>query len=175
MVRCSIEVEKKEQEILKQIVLAGSKNVKKRKLAAGISAVTSFIMLAYIILIFPYGHIGQVVFGVLLFAFFLWLAIKGVAVIQKKVLDIALSKLDDKLTSGKREYCFDADGIQISSDFGSGTHLWNAFTCWGIFQNYIYIRMLRDEFILVDQNSLSESSRDELKLILTQNLKQESL
>ena len=64
MVRCSIEVGKKEQEILKQIVLAGSKNVKKRKLAAGISAVTSFIMLAYIILIFPYGHIGQVVFGV---------------------------------------------------------------------------------------------------------------
>ena len=40
--------------------------------------------------------------------------------------------MDNNLTSGRREYCFDTNGITVSSDIGNGTNNWNAFKCWGI-------------------------------------------
>ena len=50
MVRYSIEIGQQEQDILKEIVLASDKNVKKRKFATGLSSVMAVIMLIYTIL-----------------------------------------------------------------------------------------------------------------------------
>lgn len=115
------------------------------------------------------------IIGLLFSVFFIWIIINGANTFQKKVINIVHSKMDNKLTSGKREYCFDTDGITVSSDIGNGTNHWNAFKCWGIFRNYIYVRTIKNEMILVNQNDLSESDVKELKSLLSQNLKEETL
>ena len=60
MVRYSIEIGQQEQDILKEIVLASDKNVKKRKFATGLSSVMAVIMLIYTILCFMNSRIGYV-------------------------------------------------------------------------------------------------------------------
>ncbi|MBT9752215.1 YcxB family protein, partial [Coprococcus comes] len=45
----------------------------------------------------------------------------------------------------------------------------------GIFRNYIYIRTIKNEMVLVNQNDLSENDVKELKSLLSQNLKEETL
>ena len=129
MVRYSIEIGQQEQDILKEIVLASDKNVKKRKFATGLSSVMAVIMLIYTILCFMNSRIGYGIIGLLFSVFFIWIIINGANTFQKKVIDIVHSKMDNKLTSGKREYCFDTDGITVSSDIGNGTNHWNAFKC----------------------------------------------
>ena len=107
MVRYSIEIGQKEQDILKEIVLASDKNVKKRKFATGLSSVMAVIMLIYTILCFMNSRIGYGIIGLLFSVFFIWIIINGANTFQKKVINIVHSKMDNKLTSGKREYCFD--------------------------------------------------------------------
>ena len=175
MVRYSIEIGQKEQDILKEIVLASDKNVKKRKFATGLSSVMAVIMLIYTILCFMNSRIGYGIIGLLFSVFFIWIIINGANTFQKKVINIVHSKMDNKLTSGKREYCFDTDGVAVSSDIGNGTNHGNAFKCWGIFRNYIYIRTIKNEMVLVNQNDLSENDVKELKSLLSQNLKEETL
>lgn len=121
------------------------------------------------------SRIGYGIIGLLFSVFFIWIIINGANTFQKKVINIVHSKMDNKLTSGKREYCFDTDGITVSSDIGNGTNHWNAFKCWGIFRNYIYIRTIKNEMVLVNQNDLSENDVKELKSLLSQNLKEETL
>ena len=121
------------------------------------------------------SRIGYGIIGLLFSVFFIWIIINGATTFQKKVINIVHSKMDNKLTSGKREYCFDTDGIAVSSDIGNGTNHWNAFKCWGIFRNYIYIRTIKNEMVLVNQNDLSENDVKELKSLLSQNLKEETL
>ena len=116
MVRYSIEIGQQEQDILKEIVLASDKNVKKRKFATGLSSVMAVIMLIYTILCFMNSRIGYGIIGLLFSVFFIWIIINGANTFQKKVINIVHSKMDNKLTSGKREYCFDTDGITVSSD-----------------------------------------------------------
>ena len=164
-----------QKDILKEIVLASDKNVKKRKFATGLSSVMAVIMLIYTILCFMNSRIGYGIIGLLFSVFFIWIIINGANTFQKKVINIVHSKMDNKLTSGKREYCFDTDGITVSSDIGNGTNHWNAFKCWGIFRNYIYIRTIKNEMVLVNQNDLSENDVKELKSLLSQNLKEETL
>ena len=45
----------------------------------------------------------------------------------------------------------------------------------GDFQKYIYIRTIKNEMVLVNQNDLSENDVKELKSLLSQNLKEETL
>ena len=142
MVRYSIEIGQQEQDILKEIVLASDKNVKKRKFATGLSSVMAVIMLIYTILCFMNSRIGYGIIGLLFSVFFIWIIING---------------------------------ITVSSDIGNGTNHWNAFKCWGIFRNYIYIRTIKNEMVLVNQNDLSENDVKELKSLLSQNLKEETL
>ena len=106
MVRYSIEIGQQEQDILKEIVLASDKNVKKRKFATGLSSVMAVIMLIYTILCFMNSRIGYGIIGLLFSVFFIWIIINGANTFQKKVINIVHSKMDNKLTSGKREYCF---------------------------------------------------------------------
>ena len=102
MVRYSIEIGQQEQDILKEIVLASDKNVKKRKFATGLSSVMAVIMLIYTILCFMNSRIGYGIIGLLFSVFFIWIIINGANTFQKKVINIVHSKMDNKLTSGKR-------------------------------------------------------------------------
>ena len=175
MIRYSIEFKQQEQDVLKEIVLASDENVKKRKFATNLSFVMTIIMLIYTILCFINGDFAFGIIGLLFSVFFIWIIINGSNTFQKKAINIVYSKMDHKLTSGKREYCFDTDGITVSSDMGNGTNHWNAFKCWGIFKNYIYIKTINNEIILVNQNDLPENDVKELKSFLCQNLKEETL
>ena len=67
MVRYSIEIGQQEQDILKEIVLASDKNVKKRKFATGLSSVMAVIMLIYTILCFMNSRIGY--YWIIIFSF----------------------------------------------------------------------------------------------------------
>ena len=99
MVRYSIEIGQQEQDILKEIVLASDKNVKKRKFATGLSSVMAVIMLIYTILCFMNSRIGYGIIGLLFSVFFIWIIINGANTFQKKVINIVHSKMDNKLTS----------------------------------------------------------------------------
>ena len=99
MVRYSIEIGQQEQDILKEIVLASDKNVKKRKFATGLSSVMSVIMLIYTTLCFMNSRIGYGIIGLLFSVFFIWIIINGANTFQKKVINIVHSKMDNKLTS----------------------------------------------------------------------------
>lgn len=69
MVRYSIEIGQKEQDILKEIVLASDKNVKARKFATGLSSVMAVIMLIYTILCFMNSRIGLWYYWIIIFSF----------------------------------------------------------------------------------------------------------
>lgn len=84
MVRYSIEIGQQEQDILKEIVLASDKNVKKRKFAIGLSSVMAVIMLIYTILCFMNSRIGYGIIGLLFSVFFIWIIINGANTFQKK-------------------------------------------------------------------------------------------
>ena len=73
MVRYNIEIGQQEQDILKEIVLASDKNVKKRKFATGLSSVMAVIMLIYTILCFMNSRIGYGIIGLLFSVFFIWI------------------------------------------------------------------------------------------------------
>ena len=89
------------------------------------------------------SRIGYGIIGLLFSVFFIWIIINGANTFQKKVINIVHSKMDNKLTSGKREYCFDTDGITVSSDIGNGTNHWNAFKCWG-FNPRIFLSFIEE-------------------------------
>ena len=91
----------------------------------------------------------------------------------RMILRHAQNKMDINLISGLREYEFDLDGIIIKSNMGIEKGNWNAFKCWGIMENYIYIKDLNEGVLLVRQNELSEMEAEELKMLLTKNLKTE--
>mgnify|MGYP000058042329 FL=1 len=72
------------KDILKEIVLASDKNVKKRKFATGLSSVMAVIMLIYTILCFMNSRIGYGIIGLLFSVFFIWIIINGANTFQKK-------------------------------------------------------------------------------------------
>lgn len=174
MVTYKIKIEQKEQNILKEIILANNANIKKRKSAITLSSLMAIVMLIYTILCFSANHIVSGIIGLLFSVFFLWIIAQGSITLQRKLLNILYSKTNKTLVSGNREYCFDTDGIKISSDIGNSHNYWNAYKCWGIFQNYIYIKSIQNDMILINQDDLSEKDLSELKILLEQNLKEDS-
>lgn len=173
MVIYSIQFSKREQEIMDEIAFYTDINIRKRRFATWISYFSGSIMLVYTILSFVVKHYISSGIGILITILFLWIAFDKARTLQKGLTHFAHKKLKNKSIHQNIEYCFDEDGIKISSDLGHATNYWKAFQCWGVYKNYVYIRTSTNQMILVNQENLSEKDIRELKLLLHQHLDKE--
>ena len=149
MIKTKIEITPKEESALREIMMASPVNARKRKRVRIISAIISIIMVIYTIISFSIHAYENLLLGFTFTIFFAWAAIGGVVFWQNFIYKKMQNKLDSKLKSGFREYNFDVDGVTISSEFGCGLNKWEAFKCWGIFKEYIYLRKIDNQMILV--------------------------
>ena len=172
MVKYSCEMGPQEQGVLVELALANPKNVRRRKIAKILAGVMIPLMLLYLVVL---AHrMSEQIMG-LLFLVFLGVVFRVPYELQKRILTQVQSKADNRLVSGWREYAFDEDGIKISSDLGTGEHRWNGFSCWGVFNNYVYVREINNEMILVSRDHLSKAEDGELLRLLREHLPEEVL
>ncbi len=71
--------------------------------------------------------------------------------------------MDIRLRYGIRRYAFEEDGVTVASEISCGKNYWNSFRYWGTIDHYLYLLLLSNTCILVDQNKLSEEELLELK------------
>ncbi len=81
---------------------------------------------------------------------------------QKFVIKTALNRMDSKMTSGIRIYDINEEGITIKSELGEGQTNWNGFISSGEKENYIWIRRIDNQMILIEKNNLSSEELEEL-------------
>ena len=62
------------------------------------------------------------------------------------------------LVSGHRKYIFSEESTSIKSEIAEGVNLWTAYRDWGFYENYIYIRNLSNQVILVDRVSCQQKT-----------------
>lgn len=173
MVRYFCEMGPQEQDALVELALANPKNVRRRKIAKVLAGVMIPLMLLYLVVL---AHrMSEQIIGLLFLAFFVGVVFRVPYELQKRILTRVQSKADNRLVSGRREYVFDEDGIKISSDLGTGEHRWNGFSCWGVFNNYVYVREIDNEMILVSRDRLSRADDEELLRLLREHLPEEVL
>ena len=175
MVLYNIQFSKREQQIIDEIAFYTDINIRKRRVVTWISYFGGSIMLIYTILSFVTKRYVFCLIGTLITIIFLWIAFDKVRTLQKRLTHFTRSKLKNKSIHQNIQYCFSEDGIKISSDLGHATNYWKTFQCWGLYQNYIYIRTSTNQMILVNQADISEKDARELKLLLHQHLEKETL
>lgn len=102
------------------------------------------------------------IFLVLVGIVFAVTAFVGVRPIQVRSLQKVFDNLDEKLKSGIREYVFNEEGVKITSEFTSGLSKWEVFEEAGELDNYIWLRRVDNQVILVKKDSLTEEKAAEL-------------
>ena len=175
MIKTKIEITPKEESALREIMMASPVNARKRKRVRIISAIISIIMVIYTIISFSIHAYENLLLGFAFTIFFAWATIGGIVFWQNFIYKKMQNKLDNKLKSGFREYTFDIDGVTISSKFGCGLNKWETFKCWGIFKEYIYLRKIDNQMILVKKNNLSKEDFKALLSLLNSHLTQEKV
>lgn len=108
------------------------------------------------------GAVGYLVYLILFALIFFVLS----PLITRSRVNASWRSMDVRLRYGVRRYTFEEDGVTIASELGWGKNYWNAFRYWRIADHYLYIRLLNNTCILVDQNKLSEEELLELKTLL---------
>ena len=78
---------------------------------------------------------------------------------QKTVLKKSVTAMDKELKSGYRKYTFSEEGILLKSEVSEGNTAWTLYKDWEIYGNYICIRNLSNENVLVKQDKLSAEER----------------
>lgn len=175
MIKAKTEITQNEVSVIREIMLASPKNLNKRKLARVFSAIMSIIMVIYTVACFLDRAIVYSLLGLAFTVFFVWVTLGGAAFYQEFIYKKLQNKIDDKLKSGSREYRFDDDGVTVSSEFGCGISNWDAFKCWGIFKEYVYLKRIDNQLILVKKRNLSKEDYEALLSILNTHLAQEEL
>lgn len=166
MVQYELEIGEEEKNILMEIALQSNINRKKRQKAAPLCLVLAFAFLFLGIRTFFYGPNLAMFIYLMLTAFSFFLTMGGSKMFQKVVLKRAMAKADTALYSGKRNYIFDDNGVEITSFAGNGRYYWSSFKYWGTLNHYIYIRRIDNQVILIDKNKLSKNELNELLELL---------
>lgn len=175
MIKTKIEISEDELTILREIALANPKIVKKRKQARIYSVIVVISMAILAVLNFIDHSYGYGLFCLLFVVGFGWLAFEGGTTIQNLAYKKMQNKSDDRMKSGLRKYNFDIDGVIVLSEVGESKYKWDAFNCWGLFKNYVYLRKIDNQMILVKTDDLSKDEYDRLISILNEHLTQEKL
>ena len=89
---------------------------------------------------------------------------------RKAVLKKSVTAMDKELKSGYRKYTFSEEGILLKSEVSEGNTAWTLYKDWEIYGNYICIRNLSNENVLVKQDKLSAEERTWLIDLLTRHL-----
>ena len=175
MIKTKMEISQEEIKVLREIIMANPKNVKKRRWARIICAVMAVIMCIYTVTCFLDKAIGNSVIGLAFTIYFIWVTTVGSTFYQDTIYKKVQDKADDRLMSGVREYVFDSDGVTISSELGYSTYKWVAFQCWGVFNDYIYLKKIDNLMVLVKKSSLLKEDYEALMSLLNTYLTQEKL
>lgn len=129
----------------------------------------------YTIVHFLNHSLGNSLLALTLAVLFAWAATSGVVFYQNFIIKKQQNKANDKLKSGRREYNFDIDGVTILSEIGCGLNKWEAFKCWGIFKEYVYLKRIDNQMLLVKRTDLPKEDYETLLSLLNTNLVQENL
>ena len=175
MIKTKMEISQEEITVLREIMMANPQNVEKRKWARIICAVMAVIMCIYTVACFLDQAIGDSVIGLAFTIFFIWVTTVGATFYQETIYKKVQDKADDRLKSGVRECVFDSDGVTVSSEVGCGTYKWDAFQCWGVFKDYIYLKRIDNQMVLVKKSSLFKEDYDALVSLLNTYLTKEKL
>lgn len=170
MLEYEIEIGKEERDALLEITLQSDVYRKRRKVVTIISVIMCVICLPFGMLVFMFGMPEMASLFMIFFAFFLYFACGGKKVQQKARLKRFYANAQKALVSGHRKYIFSEESISIKSEVAEGVNLWTAYKDWGVYENYIYIRNLSNQLILVRQNELSSEDHAWLVDLLTRHL-----
>ncbi|MDO4288651.1 MAG: YcxB family protein [Eubacterium sp.] len=172
MLKVKIEIGQEEAAAVRELALLSPEIAKKRKPIRVLSVIAVVLMGFAAVINFLNHSLGYALLGLILAIIFGWLAFdKGIA-FQNFILKKHQNKSDNRLISGFREYHFDDDGVGVSSEIGQSTNKWDAFKYWGIFKNYIYLRRLDNQILLVKISDLSKEDYALLISILEAHLTQ---
>ena len=150
MLEYEIEIGKEERDALLEITLQSDVYRKRRKVVTITSVIMCIICLPSGMLSFMLGRAEMGSLFMILWAAFLYFACGGKKVQQKARL--------------KRFYA------KAQSEIAEGVNLWTAYKDWGFYENYIYIRNLSNQVILVRQSELSAEDHAWLVDLLTRHL-----
>lgn len=174
MIKTKIDIGTKELSVLREIMLASPENTRKRKIARIGSVIMAVIMGGFTVVNVLDRTMGYAVIGLVFTIFFVWVIAGGAKSYQDFIYIKAQSKADKKLKTGFREYDFDENGVTVLSDFSSGLNKWDAFQCWGDFQEYIYLKTIDNRAILVKKSDLSSADSEALLSLLNSHLMKET-
>lgn len=94
---------------------------------------------------------------------FVLAAFFGVRPIQLRALNKFFSGMDEKLRNGTREYVFNEEGVKITSEIANGLSKWESFEETGEIDDYVWLRRVDNQVILVEKNSLTPEKTSELE------------
>lgn len=170
MLECEIEIGKEERDALLEITLNSKEYRKKRKAEAIKFSILIVACILIIIWRVTNSDTRLVVLCSLLAAYSLFMICGGSKLMQKTVLKKSVTAMDKELKSGYRKYTFSEDGILLKSEVSEGNTAWTLYKDWEIYGNYICIRNLSNENVLVKQDKLSAEERTWLIDLLTRHL-----
>ena len=170
MLEYEIEIGKEERDALLEITLQSDVYRKRRKVVTITSVIMCIICLPSGMLSFMLGRAEMGSLFMILWAAFLYFACDGKKVQQRARLKRFYANAQKALVSGHRKYIFSEESISIKSEIAEGVNLWTAYKDWGFYENYIYIRNLSNQVILVRQSELSAEDHAWLVDLLTRHL-----
>lgn len=170
MLEYEIEIGKEEQDALLEITLQSDVYRKRRKVVAIASVIMCVICLPCGMLSLMLDRAEMASLFMILFAGFLYFACGGKKVQQRARLKRFYANAQKALVSGHRKYIFNEESISIKSEIAEGVNLWTAYKDWGFYENYIYIRNLSNQVLLVRQNELAPEKHAWLVDLLTRHL-----
>lgn len=175
MIKAKLEIGQEEVSALREIMMANPKNVKKRKYVRIFSVIMAIVMAICTVVCFLEDAFGYSLLGLVFIIFLAWVTLGGATFYQDFIYKKLQNKTDGKLKSGMREYSFDLDGVTVTSEVGYGLNKWEAFKCWGIFKEYVYLKRIDNQMILLKKNDLSKEDYEVLLSLLNTYLTEEKL
>lgn len=163
MINCRVEVTEELLEVLREIMLRRNKG---RKMAA--AAVTGILTLYFAWLALTVET--ERTLRSVLFAVFFVITVMLVLSMRGYFIDQRTKRMDRNLTSGYRIYHIDEDGIGFESQVGSGKDSWDVYRDWGEFRNYFYLKNIANQFVLIDEDALSEEEIRKLRRIFSERI-----
>ncbi len=162
MIQCEMTFGPMEEAVLKKLALRDPRYLKRKRRFLIVLAVMFGLCLLAAIYQWVTGDPGYAV-GMLIYLILLTLISLVIARVR---LNGSYRHMDPRLRYGVRRYTFEEDGVTVASEMNCGKNYWNSFRYWGTIDHYLYLLLLSNTCILVDQNKLSAEELLELKTLL---------
>ncbi len=172
MVNCKTEITQKELDALLQISMKDETVVKKIKTFRIVLLSIAALVFLFTFLAWSQSSLGNNLLGLALAVIIALFAIFVAPSVFKTAMKRAQDKADIRAKTGTREYTFSENGVVILSEYAHSELSWNAFKCWGIYENYIFLMKADNGCLIVNKNNLSSDEVNELLALLNANTRQ---